>query len=117
MDATSGDPAAGDHPRDDAASISRLLQVADEPVAAGQPWILVGPTPLVGAVIRHAADAAAYRYVEAWREFRERPDGTTADRLRLALDSANAATAMAIGLARAECDASAWDARRRRDQS
>jgi hypothetical protein len=102
-------PAADDEPTHchEAGSIARLLERAHAPVPQGQPWVLTGPSWLLGDVIQTVTRAAVDRYAEAWRTFEEVPDALNADRLRVALDAASACTATAIAFARVQNDATA----------
>ena len=85
--------------------LGRLLGRAHEPVAAGQPRVLAGPTWLLAHVIRTVAVDAMERYVDAGRAFCEGQVRPSIDEVRAALDTATAATATAIALERAETDA------------
>jgi hypothetical protein len=92
-------------PPSSAPVIARLLRQAHEPAAAGQPWIMVGPTSILGYLICAVADMAQARYADAWSEFGENPDVAHAERLRLALDTTSATMATVFALARVQNDA------------
>lgn len=85
--------------------IARLLERAHAPVAPGQPWVMVGPTPVLGQVICAVADAANKRYSGEQRRFDSAPDVTNAERLRVALDATSACLATVFALARVQSDA------------
>jgi len=83
--------------------ISRLLnQLRTPPPPGQQVRQLVGPTWLLGDVIRDAAGTAVARFASAVDEFREDRGTPTPEELRAALETAGAATATLIGLDRAE---------------
>lgn len=101
-------PAADEETRrDEAGAVARLLERAHAPATPGQPWVLTGPSWLLGDVIQRVSRAAVDRYAEAWRAFEGVPDALNADRLRVAVDAASACTATAIALARVQSDATA----------
>jgi hypothetical protein len=82
--------------------ISRLLDQLRTPPPPGQPRQIVGPTWLVGEVIRGAAYEAVNRLASAVDQFREDRGTPTPDELRAAVETASALTATLIGLDYAE---------------
>jgi hypothetical protein len=96
-----GDPAA-EHHHDELLLISRLLDQLRTPPARGQAREVVGPTWLLGPVIRGAAEEAVERLVSAVAKFSADTGTVTPEQLRAALDAARACTATLIGLDYAE---------------
>ncbi len=93
-----GSDIAAEGPHDEMFVIARVLDALRRAVPEGQPRELSGPTWLLDPVIREAASEAAERLSEAVDVFRADGAGTSADRLRAAVDSASACAATLIGL-------------------
>jgi hypothetical protein len=96
-----GDP-DGERHHDELLLIARLLDQLRTPPAKGQAPELVGPTWLLGPVIRGAAEEAVERLVSAVSTFTADQGTVTPEQLRAALDAASACTATLIGLDYAE---------------
>jgi hypothetical protein len=92
-----GDRDVEDH-HDELFLIMTLLDELRTPVPPGQPRELVGPTWLLGPIIRGVAGEAVDRLQSAVERFREDRGTPTPDELRGALDCACACTATLIGL-------------------
>jgi len=90
------------HRHDELALISRLLDQLHTWSPQEQPREIVGPTWLLGPVIRGAAGEAVERLLTAVGEFCEDRGTPTPEQLRAAVDSAGAWTATLIGLDFAE---------------
>jgi hypothetical protein len=78
--------------------ISRLLDDLRRPAPRDQPREVVGPTSLLGEVIRGASAEAIERLVEDVAEFREDRGRPTAEQLRASLAAAAAWVETLIGL-------------------
>lgn len=81
---------------------TRVLDDLRTPTAPGQPREIVGPTWLLGPVIRGAAAEAAHRLLDAVKTFAEDKGRVTPDELRAKVDAASACAATLIGLDYAE---------------
>jgi hypothetical protein len=78
--------------------ISELLDALRRPAPGGEPRELIGPTWLLGAVIRGASGEAIDRLVQRAAEFREDRGQCSPERLRAALATAAAWVETLIGL-------------------
>lgn len=82
--------------------ITRVLDELRAPVQPDQPRQIVGPTWLLGPVIRGAAAEAAERLQDAVAAFGADTGTPTPDEVRAAVDTASALTATLIALDHAE---------------
>jgi hypothetical protein len=82
--------------------LTRILDDLRAPVPPGQPREIVGPTWLLGPVIRGAASCAAERLVEAVAAFGADTCSVAPDELRARIEAASACIATLIGLDHAE---------------
>ncbi len=85
-------------PHDEIFVIARVLDALCRALPEGQPRELSGPTWLLDPVIRDAASEAAERLSEEVEVFRADGVGTSADRLRSAVETVGACAATLIGL-------------------
>ncbi|MGH2499796.1 MAG: hypothetical protein ACRDF0_06890 [Candidatus Limnocylindria bacterium] len=99
--AGAGDRAVEDR-YDELYLLTRILDDLRAPVPPGQPREVLGPTWLLGPVIRGAASCAAERLVEAVAAFCADTGSVTPDELRARVDAASACAATLIGLDHAE---------------